>query len=256
MTYLSYLAIIVGVIIWTPLLSGRRRVGQRTIEAITIFGGAFLFGSCFVNLVPHMYLEGFSTPGGLKVGAAVMVGFFIQLILEQLTGGIEHGNGHGVHKRLTGFDGTLKNAKATIPVAGLMIGLCLHGFLEGMPLVDSHGDIHQGLLWGIVLHNIPISLVLTSLFVATGTRTGKAFMLMLLFAVMTPLGSMFNAAFLGHNETAQCLLMGLVVGILLHVSVSILFGENNNILTWRKILLVIVALVAAYFTPGCPEIYG
>jgi hypothetical protein len=40
------------------------------------------------------------------------------------------------------------------PVTGLLIGLCIHAFLEGMPLVDLDGDIHQGLLYGIVRDHI------------------------------------------------------------------------------------------------------
>lgn len=248
--------------LWTPLVSGRRHVSHNIIEATTIFGGAFLFASCFINLVPHMYLQGFSTPNGFKIGAAVMIGFFIQLLLEQLTGGIEHGHNHHEHHEHCHFDEegeeshTLKKKEQqALPLAGLLIGLCLHSFIEGMPLADVDGDIHQGLLYGIILHNIPIALVLISLFVADGIKPFKAVMLMLLFAVMTPLGSMLNLYCFSQDKVVQCLLMGVVVGILLHVSVSILFGENHNILTWKKLLLILVAFVCAYFTPGCPEIY-
>ena len=49
--------------------------------------------------------------------------------------------------------------------------------------------------------------------------------------------------------------MGIVVGILLHVSVNILFDHDHNNFTVAKLLLIILAFVAAYFTPGCPEIY-
>lgn len=260
--------------LWTPLLGGRRQPGHRMVEGITIFGGAFLFASCFINLVPHMYLQGYTTPGGLKVGAAVMLGFFIQLLLEQLTGGVEHGHNHHEHHEQCHFDGDCdcqdehrrlldthsdhENTarQAAIPVAGLLLGLCLHSFLEGMPMVESDGEVHQGLLWGIVLHNIPIALVLVSLFVANGTKPLKALTLIMLFAVMTPLGSLFNLTFVSRDPVVQCLIMGVVVGILLHVSVSILFGENHNHLTWKKLLLILLAFVAAYFTPGCPEIYS
>ncbi|MDY5969008.1 MAG: ZIP family metal transporter [Bacteroidales bacterium] len=205
--------------------------------------------------MPHIYVFGFTTESGLKVGASVLLGFFIQLMLEQLTGGVEHGGSHTFH----GANSCAKAQNAdgkVIPMAGLMLGLCIHSFLEGMPMIDFHGDIHQGLLWGIVLHNIPISLVLISFFAVSNIKASKAFLLMLLFAVMTPLGSLVNLAILGSNEKAQSLIMGLVVGILLHVSVSILFGNNHNALTWKKILLIMIAFAAAYFTPGCPEIYG
>ena len=254
MTFLYYLIVVVGVMAWAPLLRGRSHVRPGIVESIAVFGGAFLFGSCFVNLVPHMYIGGFATAGDLKVGAAVLVGFLVQLVLEILTGGLEHGSqGVGAPK---GDTPQPANPKADVPLAGLMIGLCIHAFLEGMPLIDMHDGVHLGLLWGIVLHNIPISLVLVSLFVASGTRPAKAALLMLLFAVMTPLGSLANNALFGHDAALQQLLMGLVVGILLHVSISILFGDNGKRLNWNTILLVVIAFVAAYYTPGCPEIYG
>ena len=49
--------------------------------------------------------------------------------------------------------------------------------------------------------------------------------------------------------------MGVVVGILLHVSSSILFDHKDNRFTWLKVALIVIAFTAAYFTPGCAEIY-
>ena len=191
---LSYALIIVGIIPWALLIPGRRHVSPRFMNAINIFGGAFLFASCFINLVPHMFLTDdpyrFVTPNlHFKIAAAVMVGFLIQLLLERLTHGAEHGHDH-VHE-----DDHPAKKGGQHAILALLIGLCIHAFLEGMPMVDPDGDIHQGLLYGIVLHNIPIALVLVALFM-------------------------------------------------------------SHTFTWGKLLLILLAFVAAYYTPGCPEIYG
>lgn len=140
-------------------------------------------------------------------------------------------------------------------MSGLLIGLSIHAFLEGMPLVDLDGDVHQGLLWGIVLHNIPIALVMLGLCISNGYSFWKSLGLLVTFAIMTPLGSLCNLYFVPQSEVLQSLIMGVVVGILLHVSVSILFDHDHNQFSWAKFGLIIVAFVAAYFTPGCPEIY-
>ena len=79
--------------------------------------------------------------------------------------------------------------------------------------------------------------------------------LLALFAVMTPLGSLCNLFLMPENEMLQSLIMGVVVGILLHVSVSILFDHAHNNFSWTKFVLILIAFTAAYFTPGCPEIY-
>lgn len=267
---LAYALIVVGIVIWVALIPGKRRVGPKTMNYITIFGGAFLFASCFINLVPHMFLgdepSRFVTPGiHFKIAAAVMLGFLIQLLLEQLTKGAEHGHNHCPcceeemeaeehHHEHHHHAGHCHNTSVH-PVTGLLIGLSIHAFLEGMPMIDLDGDIHQGLLYGIVLHNIPIALVMVGLFMHNGYSFWKSFLLLAIFAVMTPLGSLCNLYLMPQNEVLQSLLMGVVVGILLHVSVSILFDHDHNNFSWGKFALILIAFVAAYFTPGCPEIY-
>ena len=267
---LSYLLIIVGIVAWVGLVPGSRHVGSKFTSSITIFGGAFLFASCFINLVPHIFLGDdpyrFVTPGiHFKIAASVMVGFLIQLLLEQLTRGIEHGHNHCPcceeeqesvehHHSHHPHPGHCHTGSVH-PVTGLLIGLCIHAFLEGMPLVDLDGDIHQGLLYGIVLHNIPIALVLVGLFINNHYSLWRSLGLLMLFAVMTPLGSLCNIYLLPANPLLQSLIMGVVVGILLHVSVNILFDHDHNNFTVTKLLLILIAFTAAYFTPGCPEIY-
>lgn len=253
---LSYLLLILGVIVWVVLIPRKKMVSARTMEGISVFGGAFLLGSCFINLVPHMYLEGYAVEAGnitIKVGVAVLLGFLIQLLLERLTQGIEHGHNHSECHECEHHD---EHPHHVHPVTGLLLGLSIHAFLEGMPMVDREGDVHQGLLYGIVLHNIPIALVMVGLFISNKFSFLKSFMLLLLFAVMTPLGSLCNLYLLPENEVLECLIMGMVVGILLHVSVSILFDQDHYKFSWLKLILIVLAFVAAYYTPGCPEIYG
>ena len=268
---LAYILIIVGVVIWVALIPSQRHVSPKVMDYITIFGGAFLFASCFINLVPHIFLGDepyrFVTPGiHFKIAAAVMLGFLIQLLLEQLTKGAEHGHNHCPccaeeqeaeehHHEHHQHPGHCHNSTTIHPVTGLMIGLCIHAFLEGMPMVDLDGDIHQGLLYGIVLHNIPIALVLVGLFMHNHYGFWRSLALLTIFAVMTPLGSLCNLYLVPQDEVLQSLLMGVVVGILLHVAVSILFDHDHNNFSWGKFALILVAFAAAYFTPGCPEIY-
>ena len=268
----SYILIFGGIVIWGILLPKGKKLPQILLDSITAFGGAFLLGSCFINLVPHMYAHGFAIDG-IKIGVAVLIGFLIQLLLESLTNGIEHGHNHchcceeesDTHHHDSDstsheahhhhhHDG-LCHENHTHPVTGLMIGLCIHAFLEGMPLVDTDGTIHQSLLYGIILHNIPLALVLLTLFVNNRFSLAKSLLLLSVFAIMTPLGSLSNLFIVSNDNTVQAFIMGIVVGILLHVSVSILFDHESKH-KYLKLILIILAFIAAYFTPGCPEIYG
>ena len=253
----SYILIFLGIVLWIILIPAGKKVPHKVMDCITVFGGAFLLASCFINLIPHMFANGFATPNlHIKIGVAALAGFLIQTLLEMMTNSMEHGHNHCQdcnHEESCPDDH--HHNHHVHPVSALIIGLSIHAFLEGMPLVDTNGDIHQSLLYGIILHNIPIALVLVTIFTHNGYNTLKAFLLLSIFAVMTPLGSLCNLLFIPNNATIQALIMGLVVGILLHVSVSILFdSETDN--RWLKLALVVAAFVAAYFTPGCPEIYG
>ena len=268
---LAYILIFFGIVVWALLVPNRKHIHQPALNIITVFGGAFLFASCFINLVPHIFIGQdpyrFVTPNiHFKIAAAVMVGFLIQLLLEQITKGVEHGHNHCPccedeeielhdHTHQHHHHGHCHHDSHTHPVTGLIIGLSLHAFLEGMPMVDLDGDIHQGLLYGIVLHNIPIALVLVGLFVSNKYSFVKSLALLSIFAIMTPLGSLCNIFLVPQNEIVQSLIMAVVVGILLHVSVSILFDHDHNTFSFAKLFTIILAFVAAYFTPGCPEIY-
>ncbi|MCR4827898.1 MAG: ZIP family metal transporter [Bacteroidales bacterium] len=256
--------------IWAVLLPGRKKVPDGVLEYLNIFCGAFLLGICFVNLVPHIFATGFTTPHlHLKVGAAVLVGFGLQLLLEQLTGGVEHGHNHceccgegngenishSADKHHHHHHQGHCHEHGAHPVNGLLLGLSLHAFVEGMPLVGVEGTVHTGLLYGLLIHNIPIALVLLTMCMAGGYSAWKSMGVMALFALMTPLGSLCSVLFLPPSETLEALLMGLVVGILLHVSVSILFDHGQSRLHWGKLAIIILAFTAAYFVPGCAEIY-
>ncbi len=252
----SYILIFLGITLWVILIPGGKKIPHKVSDCITVFGGAFLLASCFINLIPHMFVQGFETPNlHIKIGLAALVGFLIQTLLEMMTNSMEHGHNHchDCHEEEE-YSHEHHHNHHVHPTTGLIIGLSIHAFLEGMPLVDSGCDIHQSLLYGIVLHNIPIALVLVAIFMHNGYGTLKSFLLLSIFAIMTPLGSMCNLLFVPDNAIVQAMIMGVVVGILLHVSVSILFdSETDN--RWLKLALVIVAFAAAYFTPGCPEIY-
>lgn len=244
----AYILIFLGVVAWAVVQPIGKGLPPRLMRAVTVFGGAYLLAVCFINLLPHVFLNGFTSPTlGLKYAAAIPLGFLIQTLLEQLSSHVEHGHldehAHAGHKH-EGYT-----------LWGLLLGLSLHAFFEGMPLVDTDGDIHQGLLYGIVLHNIPMALIFVSLMTARGYGFWRVLALLSVFAVMTPLGSLFNLILLPPDEELQTFIIGIVVGILLHVSSSILFDHHDNRFSWAKVLLIIIAFAAAYFTPGCTEIY-
>jgi zinc transporter ZupT len=233
------LIIVYLVLILTVLASGSmvffiRKENMRVQKLLLAFSGAFLIGLTFLKLVPEV----FSTPGMLT-GAFVLLGFMIQVVLELITGGAEHGHGHQ-HAENERFSPFL-----------LLIGLCVHSFLEGMPIViDFDTKLRHTLVLGIVIHNIPISLTLMGLFLHYGCSRLKAFVYLLVFSLMTPLGSLFSNL-LEYTLSASLgvyfnYALAVVIGIFLHVSTSILFeAEENHRYNLRKFAVVCLGILTA-----------
>ena len=234
----AYIAIVLGVAVWGALAPTGKRLPEGVMRGITVFGGAFLLGICVLGLLPESVTMVWPEDGEPEVDRrpflAILAGFLIQQMLESLSAHAEHGHVEG--------------HKADAPVLGLMLGLCLHAFLEGMPLVDMDGNVSNGLLYGILIHNIPVALILVSLLIAHGMTFWKILALLVLFGAMSPFGSLFNLYVVQPDENQQRLIIGLVIGVLLHVSSSILFDHKQHDKLWLNIGLCVVAFALALFT--------
>ena len=104
---------------------------------------------------------------------------------------------------------------------------------------------------GIVVHNIPISLTLMSLFLHYGCSKGRAFIYLMIFALMTPLGSVISnildASLTTSLSTYFNYILAVVIGIFLHVSTSILFEtEENHHYNLQKFVTVCIGLAVAF----------
>lgn len=232
--------IIYSVLIVTVLGSGSliflfKPDDHRVMKFLLAFSGAFLIGITFLKLVPEVFSE-----PAMFTGLFVLLGFLLQLLLELITEGAEHGHRHE-HS---------DNEKSS-PLL-LLLGLCIHAFLEGMPIVQGFDlKLQHTLVIAIVIHNVPISLMLMSLYLHYGCSKFKAFIYLLIFALMTPLGSVFSNL-LGVSLTSSVndymnYILAVVIGIFLHVSTTILFEtEENHRYNLQKFITVIIGLGVAF----------
>ena len=188
------------------------------LKLLIAFSGAYLLSITALHLLPEVFT---GDDRGPYFGSFVLVGFFIQVMLEYLSGGIEHGHAH-THR------------SAGLPV-GLMIGLCLHAFLEGMPLgggdaghshEHSHSHGVEPLLLGIVLHKYPVAMVFLAMLLNSGLGKPKAFGLLAVFAAMAPLGTLLSGVEMVGQYNRESL--AIVIGIFLHVSTTILFESSEG----------------------------
>jgi zinc and cadmium transporter len=119
-------------------------IPPRALKLLLAFTGSLLFSIAVLDLIPEVY-------DGLKkmAGVYILIGFFLQIVLEFFSHGIEHGHTHH------------HGAKTFVPM--MMISLCIHSLLEGMAVSyhpASTSSVDMGLYIGILLHHVPIAIAL------------------------------------------------------------------------------------------------
>ncbi|MEO6181854.1 MAG: ZIP family metal transporter [Verrucomicrobiota bacterium] len=232
---MTYLLLFLSVAVGVAVVLLFKPQDKRKIKVLISFAGAYIFTITVLHLLPEAYSATAVAPGvsvhgdpGFSIGLLVLAGFFVQLLLEFFSHGIEHGHAHHDHS-------------GTVPF-GMMFGLCVHAFIEGMPLGGhlNHEHSRQMLLAGIIIHNIPISVVLLTMLLHNGVAQSKALLLMLIFALMSPMGAGLSDV-AGNLSKYSHELMAIVIGIFLHISTTILFESSDE---HRFNRLKMVAIVA------------
>ena len=116
----------------------------RQLKLFLAFSGAFLISITILNLIPEVYDQ-----IGNQAGYYILGGFFLQIVVDFFSKGIEHGHLH-FHEFKKGF-----------PVS-VFLALSLHAFIEGLGLGgDAFSEATQNnLVFAIGLHELPAAFAL------------------------------------------------------------------------------------------------
>ncbi|MDA9808070.1 ZIP family metal transporter [Flavobacteriales bacterium] len=202
---------------------------SRNIQLLLTFSGAYLLAISVLHLLPEIFHHN-DNP---NIGLFILGGFLIQILLEYFSQGIEHGHFH----------------KSNAIPFSVLISLCLHALLEGVPLGGHlHHHAHNALLTGIILHKMPVAIVLMTIFLQSNISKTRAYFYLLLFALMSPLGVFSGSLFADlvefHNE-----IMAVVIGIFLHISTTILFeSSEGHKFNSKKIFAILLGAAIAYLS--------
>lgn len=230
-----------GLLLGAALLGGGiaffiQRKQIRLVQCLISFSGAYLLGLAISHLIPDL----FASAGLRNPGLWILTGFSVQLLLETLSKGVEHGHIHHIHR-----------AK----VWPIMLGLILHAFLEGLPLsgyehLEHHLKGNSGmntLLFGIVMHKAPAAFALTSLLLFAELPKPRVLLLLGLFSLSTPFAAFFSGV-TGIPLQGLYILLAMVTGSFLHLSTSILFESSTggtHSVSWEKFLAIVLGFIGA-----------
>jgi len=207
------------------LLSGgialQIKINQVNLRLLLAFSAAYLFALSIMHLLP----EAFELGHVKRMGLFIVLGFCLQLLIDTFSTGIEHGHVH-LHSH---------TCEKHLP-RGIIVGLMLHSFLEGLPIYNlapgNSSSINYQLILGLALHNIPITIAFVSLLKEHEPTGSRKWLLLLLFSVMTPVGYLSSFVLqtygLNNYEVFSQLAFALVIGIFLHISTAILFETSEH----------------------------
>lgn len=196
-------------------------------QGLLAFSGSFLFAVCISHILPHSFTGGDAHIAGILV----VVGFFLQLILQRLTHGVEHGHDCNHHHNHT-------------TAWSLFGGMAIHSFVEGLPLSIGYFEISTliALYIAILLHKIPSAIIIVDLF-QQGQNRKKSYFILALFSVVTPLGALVG--YLIHQrvpgfEQAVTWVIPLIAGSFLQIATTIFYeaASKNHKITARNWVLI------------------
>jgi zinc transporter ZupT len=251
-----------SVLFLTPLLSGLliyvvSNFRSANFKLLLVFAGAYLFGITVVHILPELYRENQEVE---LIGLFVLMGFFLQQVLEYFSSGVEHGHIHTQHHHHD-HDGDHHHPhphhhsdhERTKSALVLLVALCVHAFLEGGMLAEppegkSHYDLNAILL-GIALHRAPAAFALMTVLVSQLHSRAKAMPYLVVFSLAAPIGLLLSSYFV-ETETLSdkglIFLYALVSGNFLHISTTIVFESSpEHRFNARKLAVAIVGALAA-----------
>ncbi|NJB85465.1 zinc transporter ZupT [Lewinella marina] len=219
-------------------LVGDQRL-RKFLPTLLSFSGAYLLGIAALELIPDVFGQ-----GAASAGPWLLLGFFIQLLLEGFSQGVEHGHVHAHRGQGMGF------------AVGIMFGLGVHALLEGLPL--GAGETHAGghhfhdehLLYGIAMHKLPAAFALGLLLRGSGYSRAFVWTCLGIFGSLSPIGVGLGQV-LSIDPEWRLRILALVVGSFLHISTTILFeadGSHRHGISVTKFLIIIAGMGVAYLT--------
>lgn len=206
----------------------------RTI--LPLFGG-YIFSVALIHLLPEA-LESH----GKHIPLFILMGFFIQMLLEKFSGGLEHGHIHKEHAHDGhdhGHDHSHYKTQGVTTALSLIISLGIHSILEGIPLNGPYSlsipIFNNPLFVGIIMHKLPTAFALVTVLHLTSLNKSKIFLLLVVYMLMTPIGVLigsfipFEVDAHGHIANSSFgIITALVAGSFLHISTTILFESTEN----------------------------
>ncbi len=208
--------------IWTNGLN------TKNMHYLLAFSGSFLLSITFLHLLPETF-----TSLGNSSGILLLTGFFVQLLIQRLTHGTEHGHVHS------------SEHSHQVLLASIVVGLTIHAIMDGIPLgAHSYSKVTVSSLYlAIASHKLPEAMLVVSLIKSTKNKT-QAFYMLLAFSAITPAAAMLTGYMTNTYSVANRALpyiIPVVAGAFINIATTIFFesGTRQHKLSWQMVVAML-----------------
>jgi len=211
----------------------RREWDQRYLKYFMALGAGFMLATSITEMVPaSVNLEGGS---GEHAGFLVLLGYLIIHFFEHVVSGHFH---FGVE---THHDEFLDHHKSTT----VLLGLAIHAFFDGIAIASGF-LVSNWLGWivflAIFLHKIPEGFTVSSVMLASGRSSMRAFAASIVLGVGTLLG-VFAMVMVRHGVAIG---LPISAGVTIYVAASDIVPEVNREPGIRMPLLLFVGVAMLF----------
>ena len=128
---MDYLILVSSIVLGALTVFGFKLHEPKHVKLLNSFTGAFLLSLTLLHLLPELYSFPRAEGGheALLLGTLMLAGFFVQLALDFISMGVEHGHSHHLHGHAP---------------YGVVAGLCVHALVEGMGLGNVDDLLRSG----------------------------------------------------------------------------------------------------------------
>lgn len=219
----------------------KKFVEKRFFPLLLNFSASFLLGVTVFHLLPELFgthdhgIAHVEEPSVFLTGLFLLFGFFLQLLIDQFSRGVEHGHIH--------HHGKAANLWL------IVISLSIHSLFDGSIV---SGDHYERMIIPVMLHKFPAATVLASLILMEipSVKSGKFYLMMAIFASSAPLGLLLTDQ-LHHMNLDHLIhwITAVVAGNFLHIAASLfLESRKEHKIKTNEALAIIIGFILAAIT--------
>jgi ZIP family zinc transporter/zinc and cadmium transporter len=212
-------------------LLAHREWEQRYLKYFMALGAGFMLATSITEMVPASV----NMEGGEHAGFLVLLGYLIIHFCEHVVSGHFHFGAETHH------DEFLDHHKSTT----VLLGLIIHAFFDGIAIASGF-LVSNWLGWivflAIVLHKIPEGFTVSSVMLASGRSSMRAFAASIILGVGTLLGAL-TMVLIRHGVAIG---LPLSAGVTIYVAASDIVPEVNREPGIRMPLLLFVGVAMLF----------